>query len=131
MCLLLNSCQSTDQPAPGDDPRDTFIGGWQFQESGGKKTIVSQSYLVTISKDAANSSQLVLKNFGNPGISNVNVIGIVTTNQIVVSSQTLGNGWVVDGSGKITSADKNTMTWTYSITAGGDRVYYTAIATRQ
>jgi len=129
--LILTSCQPTDQPASGDDPRDPFVGVWQLVENGGKKSIQGQSYIVTISKDLTNSSQLVIKNFGNPGVSNANVTGIVTTNQIVVSSQLLTNGWVVEGSGKISNASKTAMAWTYNITAGGDKLYYTATASKE
>lgn len=114
-----------------DDPSDTrneYVGIWRFTE-GGYKNGLSQSYIVTISLDPNNSSQVLLDNFGNPGNTDITVTGIVTSNSIVVSSQSLVNGWVVEGSGKKEGTGQ--MSWTYSITAGGDKEYYTATASKQ
>ncbi len=128
--LLIVSCEPDD--TTGIDPNDSrneYVGVWQFIESGFLKSGQSQSYAVTIKKDPVNSSQVILNNFGNPGSSDISVTGVVTISQIVVSSQTLSNGWVIEGSGKRTSAGN--MDWTYSITAGGDINTYTAKATKQ
>jgi hypothetical protein len=125
---LLPSCEpdNTDINDP-NDPRNDYVGVWRFTES--KKNTLSQSYIVTISLDPDNSSQVILDNFCNPGTTDYGATGIVTTNQIVVSSQQLSNNWLVSGSGKLTSEGK--MTWSYSITVGGDLEYYTATATKQ
>ena len=125
----LTSCES--DTFYEDDPSDTrneYVGVWRFTE-GGYKNGLSQSYIVTIALDPDNSSQVLLDNFGNPGNSDITVTGIVTTNSIVVSSQTLPNGWIVEGTGKKEGTSQ--MNWTYSITAGGDKEYYTATASRQ
>lgn len=111
------------------DPRNSYVGVWRFTEDGKLKNGLSQSYIVTITLDQANSSQIILDNFGNPGDSDKSVTGIVTTNQVVVSPQSLSNGWLVEGSGKLSSA--TSMNWSYSITVGGDKEYYTATATKQ
>ncbi|MFZ4548823.1 MAG: hypothetical protein ACOYN4_15350 [Bacteroidales bacterium] len=129
--FLLSGCETTETPVGGDDVRDPFIGYWQFLETGGYKSTKAQSYIVIVSKDPDNSTQVLLKNFGNPGTQDINVVGIVTSNQIVVSQQNMSNGWVVEGSGKISNPTKTAMTWTYSITAGGEKLYYSANATRQ
>lgn len=126
---LFAGCEPTDQTTTGDDPRDTYVGAWHFLES--MKSTESQSYIVTISKDPSNSSQVILENFGNPGTPDASVVGVVTSNQIVVATQSMANGWTVEGSGKISNADKTAMTWTYSITAGGNKDNYSASATRQ
>jgi len=126
------SCEpdTTNETDP-NDPRNEFIGYWHFTENGMLKNgkSVSQSYIVTISIDPDNSSQVLMNNFGNPGVSDRDIFGLVTSNQIVVSSQTLDNGWIVEGSGKKNS--NGSMSWTYSITAGGDKIYYSATATKQ
>lgn len=127
--FLLTGCEPVDDNTSGDDPRAPYVGVWQFAES--KKSTDGQSYIVTITKDPANSSQVLLENFGNPGSQDVSVAGLVTSNQIVISSQNLSNGWTVEGSGKISNVTKTAMTWNYSILAGGDKEYYTATATRQ
>jgi len=129
--FLLSGCETTETPVGGDDARDPFIGYWQFLETGGYKSTRAQSYIVVVSKDPDNSTQVLLKNFGNPGTQDINVVGIVTTNQIVVSEQNMTNGWVTEGSGKISNPTKTAMTWTYSITAGGEKLYYSANATKQ
>jgi hypothetical protein len=129
--FLLTGCETTETPATGDDARDPFIGYWQFLETGGYKSTKAQSYIVVISKDPSNSTQVLLKNFGNPGTQDISVIGIVTTSQIVVSEQNMTNGWVVEGTGKTSNPTKTSMTWNYSITAGGDKLYYAATATKQ
>ena len=125
---LLTSCEpdNTDITDP-NDPRNDYVGVWRFTES--KKNTLAQSYIVTISLDPDNSSQVILDNFCNPGTTDYGATGIVTTNQIVVSSQQLSNNWLVAGSGKLTGEGK--MTWSYSITVGGDLEYYTATATKQ
>lgn len=128
--FMLTGCEATDENITGDDVRDPYIGVWQFVESGFKST-KAQSYIVSISKDPVNSSQVLLKNFGNPGTQDISVEGIVTANQIVISSQSMNNGWVVEGTGKTTNVNSSSMSWTYSITAGGDKLYYTATANRQ
>jgi len=129
--FLLSGCEPSDQSTTGDDPRSPYIGAWQFVESSSYKSTDGNSYVVTIAKDPTNSSQVLLENFGNPGTESVSVTGIVTSNQIVVSSQSMDNGWTIEGSGKISNVAKTAMTWTYSITAGGDKISYTATATRQ
>jgi len=126
--LLVSSCEPVDDETTSDDLRDPYIGVWQFSEL---KSSDGQAYVVSITKDPGNSAQVILENFGNPGSSEVDITGLVFSNQIVISSQSMANGWVVEGSGKISNAAKTTMAWTYSITAGGDKVTYSATATRQ
>lgn len=116
-----------EDPEGTDDPRDNMTGTWQFIENSAKST-QSLSYTVNISKDPDNSSQVILENFCNPGTFDVQSVGIATTSQIVVTEQTLSNGWTVKGSGKLEGTEK--MKWTYSITAGGDIEEYTAEATK-
>ncbi|MFA5970710.1 MAG: hypothetical protein WC780_00050 [Lentimicrobiaceae bacterium] len=127
--FMFSGCEPVDENTTGDDPRDSYVGEWQFIES--FKSTEGQSYLVTITKDAANSSQLILGNFGNSGSQSISANGIVTSGQVVVSTQQMSNGWTVEGTGVFTNVAKTQMTWTYSITAGGDKVSYAANATLQ
>ena len=126
--LFFIGCEPVDNTTTGD-LRDPFIGEWQFIES--FKSTEGQSYLVTISKDPNNSSQVILGNLGNPGSQDITVKGIATSSRIVVSSQSMGNGWVIEGSGAFSNVAKTTMAWTYSITAGGNKDEYIATATLQ
>jgi hypothetical protein len=127
--LVISSCETITDTGDGtEDNRDEYIGVWRFSESPAK-SVNSQSYIVTIRKDPSNSSQVILENLCNPGISDASAVGVVTTNQIVVTEQMLSNDWTIQGSGKKTGT--GLMTWTYSIVAGGDQENYKATATRQ
>lgn len=125
--VLYSGCEPVDDNTTGD-PRDAYVGEWQFIES--FKSTESQSYLVTISLDPNNSSQVIIGNLGNPGDQDITVKGIVTSGKVIVSSQSMGNGWVIGGEGQMTNVAKTTMSWTYTITAGGNEDTYDATATR-
>ncbi len=122
-------CELPANDPSGGDPRDAYVGEWQFLES--FKSTESQSYLVTITKDPDNSSQVILGNFANSGFNYISAIGIVTSTQIVVSSQKMSNNWIVDGNGKFTDKNNTIMDWTLSVTAGGNKDLFTATATKQ
>jgi hypothetical protein len=126
--ILYSGCEPVDENTSGDI-RDPYVGEWQFIES--FKSTEGQSYIVTISLDPVNSSQIIIGNLGNPGSQNITVKGIVTSNQVVVSSQSMGNGWLIEGTGNFSNVSKTTMAWTYTITAGGNKDAYTATATLQ
>jgi len=125
--MLYTSCELVEDPVDGD-PRIPYTGEWQFLESNPLKSTNSQSYVASISIDSSNSSQVLIRNFGNSG-PKVITKGIVTSGQLVVSTQTLSNNWIVEGVGIMANTAKTEMTWTYSITAGGDLSNYTAAAT--
>jgi hypothetical protein len=125
---VFTSCE-TDDPLDTnpDDARNAYVGVWRFNETGKLKSgkDITISYIVSISLDQDNSSQIILNNLGSSG---QNFIGLVTSNQVVVTSQTI-NGITVEGSGE--NAGTGKMNWSYSITVGGDQTYYTAVATKQ
>jgi hypothetical protein len=127
--LFFIGCEPVDNGTTTDDPRDPYVGEWHLIES--FKSTEAQSYLVTISKDPNNSSQVILGNLGNPGSQDITVTGIVTSSQLIVSSQTMSNKWIIEGSGSFSNVAKTTMNWTYSITAGGNKDDYIATATLQ
>lgn len=126
--LFIIGCEPVDENPTSDDPRDPYVGEWLFNES--FKSTESQSYLVTITKDPNNSSQVILENFANSG-TGITVTGIATSTQIVITSQKLSNGWTVEGVGITNNPAKNIMKWTLSVTAGGSKDDYTATATLQ
>ena len=108
--------------------RDELIGDWQFIST--NKSTEGQSYVVTISKDLSSSGGVILENFGNPG-PQITAKGVVTSGQIIVASQNMSNGWIIAGLGKIVDVANTSMTWTYSITVGGDKDDYIATATKK
>ncbi|NTW23885.1 MAG: hypothetical protein HGA37_04220 [Lentimicrobium sp.] len=124
---FLNSCEPTDDLGPDTgDPRDKFLGSWNFNESPASRDI-DASYSVTISYDASNSSQVLLRNFASAG-GQYSAYGIVTSNRITVPSQEMAPGFIVEGSGTMSSLDA--MDWEYSIEAGGDLENFTAFASK-
>ena len=129
--INLSGCEPVDNGSTSGDARDPFIGEWQFLESGFLKSVQSQSYVVTITKDPNNSAQVILKNFGNAGSNDVSVFGLVTSSQIVVSSQKMSNGWTAEGSGSVTNPAKTIMAWDYSLIIAGSKETFTATATKQ
>jgi hypothetical protein len=127
--LFFISCEPIDETPPSDDPRDPYVGEWHLIES--FKNTEAQSYIITIALDNDNSSQVIIGNLGNPGSQDITVRGIVTSGQLIVSSQTMTNKWIIEGSGMFSNVTKTTMDWTYSITAGGNKDDYNATATLQ
>jgi hypothetical protein len=124
---LMSACEPDTTDPNNPDARNAYVGIWRFNEIGKKSgKDITISYIVSISLDKDNSSQLILNNLGSSG---KDVIGLVTSNQVVVSSQTLENGMTVDGSGE--NAGTGKMNWSYSIIVGGDQTYYNAVATKQ
>lgn len=128
--ILFSGCEPVEEDPTGGDIRDPFIGVWQLVESSSFKSTDAQSYVVEISKDPSNSAQVILKNFGNPGTQDVAVVGLATSNQIVISTQNMSNGWIVKGAGKISNTAKTTMSWNYSLIIAGSEEFYAATATK-
>jgi hypothetical protein len=64
LILLFTGCELEDED-PDADPRQKFLGTWQFDESELKSN--QAFYQVTISIDPGNSAQVLLRNFGNIG----------------------------------------------------------------
>jgi len=126
--LLFIGCEPVDENTTGD-PRDPYVGEWHFIES--FKSTESQSYIVTITKDPDNSSQVIIGNLGNPGSQDITVKGIATSSQVVVSRQNMSNGWVIEGSGSMTNVAKTSMTWDYSLLISADWEPHSATATLQ
>lgn len=126
--ILYSGCEPVDEDTTGDD-RDNYVGEWLLNES--FKSTLSQSYVINISLDPNNSSQVIIGNLGNPGSQDITVKATVTSSQVVVSTQKMSNNWIIEGSGSFSNVSKTTMSWTYTLTAGGSTDTYTATATLQ
>jgi hypothetical protein len=123
LVMIFPACE-LDDIDPDGDIRDKFIGTWRFDESEAKSDLTF--YTVQITKDPGNTSQVLLRNFGNVG--NASAYGIVTTNRITVTSQTLAS-LTISGSGSTVTNTR--MNWTYSIIDGADLINFTAVADKQ
>jgi hypothetical protein len=127
MVLAITSCVPEDDLGPDTgDPRDKFLGSWLFNETPGARNI-DATYTVTISYDAGNSSQVMLRNFARAG-GQYSAYGIVTSNRITIPTQEMAPGFIVEGSGTMSTTTK--MNWEYTITAGGDMESFTATASK-
>ncbi len=122
--ILLPACELIEDE-PGGDTRDKYTGTWRFNEDDQKKTDLS-FYNVLITKDPTNSSQVLLKNFGNLG-NFYTTVGIATTNRISIENQSVASV-LIQGSGSLSTT--NRMSWTYIINDGADQITYTATAER-
>ena len=113
-----------EEEDPNTDPRDKFLGDWKVDE-----TCSRGNYIVTISYDPSNSTQVLLKNFGNPGSGYDPAVGFVVGNELYISSQTIGPSWTVSGQGSYVKSNE-TIGWNYSLTIGGNLLQCSALYSR-
>jgi len=110
--LLAPACLPPDDNTSPDDPVAKFLGAWNVNES-----CQRSNYSVEIQADPGNSAQVLIYNFGNPGPGYDPAVGLVVTNSIYVSSQTIGEGWTVSGKGTYQSG--GTISWDYTLIISG------------
>ncbi len=121
---LISSCDlGIDDPVDPEDPRDKFLGEWKVNED-----CLRMNYSVEITPDPGNSAQVLISNFGNPGPGYDPAVGLVTTNTIHVTSQTIGEGWTVSGKG--TYQSDGSVLWDYSLLIGPTGMDCSAVYTR-
>jgi hypothetical protein len=107
LAIQIPACVPTEDVNP-DDPVAKFLGSWKVTE-----TCSRMNYNVEIQQDPGNSAQVLIYNFGNPGSGYDPAVGLVVTNSIIVSSQTIGEGWTVSGTGTYQSG--GTISWDYTL----------------
>jgi hypothetical protein len=108
VALQINSCVPVDDTVDPTDPVAKFLGDWSVTE-----TCNRGNFSVTIEVDPGNSSQVLLHNFCNTGPGYDPAVGLVVSNAIHVSSQTIGEGWTVSGKG--TYQSDGTINWDYDL----------------
>lgn len=108
MTMNFTACIPIDEDVDPTDPVAKFLGTWKVSESCNRS-----NYSVYISVDPGNSAQVLLENFGNPGASYDAAVGLVVSNTIHVSSQTIGEGWTINGKG--TYQSDGTIYWDYTL----------------
>lgn len=106
--LQILACVPIDDDVNPDDPIAKYLGVWKVNEDCNRMT-----YDVTIVRDPGNSAQVLIYNFGNPGPGYDPAVGLVVTSSIYVNSQTIGEGWTVDGKGTYQSG--GTIQWDYTL----------------
>jgi len=108
LALQMPACLPVDEDVNPDDPVAKFLGNWKVNE-----TCNRLNYNVEIQQDPGNSSQVLLDNFGNPGPGYDPAVGLVVSNTIHVTAQTIGEGWTVSGTGTYLSG--GTISWDYTL----------------
>lgn len=124
LVMLFPACLPEDDPVNPGDPRDKFLGTWKVNE-----TCSRMNYTVQITPDPSNSSQVLIANFGNPGPGYDPAVAIVTSGTITVTSQTIGEGWTVSGTGAY--LQNGTIDWVYTLVIGPSVMDCSALFSRQ
>jgi len=112
MGIFINACQKdTLDPATPADSRDKYTGSWTCSETN-TKTNKKNVFTVSISKAAANSSDLILSNFNNIGGSTAYYVkSSLSGSSISIPSQDV-LGDQISGSGSIAADTKINFTYT-------------------
>ncbi|MEE4257278.1 MAG: hypothetical protein V2I47_09580 [Bacteroidales bacterium] len=113
--LMLGSCDTGDDnnPSPVPDARDKFVGNWAVNNENCGKS----KYVAGISKDASNSAQVLVTNFGFSGSSEPDT-AIIAGSSIVLYKQLNAEGWEIQGTGFYKSDES--IEWTYSLLISGN-----------
>lgn len=126
--LLISACEPVEDPT-NSDARDPYLGEWKFNEL---KSTSKLAYIVYITKDPANSSQVLLENFGSSGIPGDVAKAVVTSGQMVIAKQTMtGSGWITEGSGQLSNSSNTAMILNYYFIIGADKETHVTTATKQ
>jgi len=113
--LMLGACDTGDDnnPSPVPDARDKFVGDWAVNNENCGKS----KYVASISKDASNSTQVLITNFGFSGSSEPDT-AIIAGSSIVLYKQLNAEGWEIQGTGSYISDES--IEWTYSMLISGN-----------
>ncbi len=107
--LLWQSCTKEDNILDDGDSRESFVGDWTANDQCSKQT-----YGVSISIDASNSSQVNISNFANLGKV---AKAVIAGNNIYVEKQNVGNGYSVSGNGMLTGSIISWSSYNYETDA--------------
>ena len=107
--FLFQSCAIEDD-SDYSDPREKFVGIWNVSDLPGRI-----NYIVNISKNPAQSSNVLLNNFADMGGS---ANGLVVGNRIIIDKQPIGNDFLSNGTGNFIS--ENRLEFTFVLDDGID-----------
>ena len=122
---MVSSCTLDESDdGPYVDPRTKFLGEWGVND----ETCNKGRYMVAISVDPSNSSQVLLFNFGFSQAS-VPDTALIAGNTITLPTQMNSEKWRISGIGKY--QDQDMIEWTYSLLISGDLQSCTATYVKQ
>jgi hypothetical protein len=129
--LLLASCASDSKddptsPSPGTDNRDKYVAHWLATENSAGPAGTT-SYTVNITKSSSLSSEILIANFY--GMPSSSVRATVNNNSFTIPYQAVSGGFVVGGSGTLSSSTVINLSYTTAI--GTDRDSCTATYVKQ
>ena len=107
--FLFQSCAIEDD-TEYSDPREKFVGTWNVSDQPGRI-----NYSVNISKNPAQSTNVLLYNFADMGGS---ANGLVVGNRIIIDKQPIGNDFLSNGTGNFIS--ENRLEFTFVLDDGID-----------
>ncbi|MDD5506701.1 MAG: hypothetical protein PHD25_00050 [Bacteroidales bacterium] len=121
------ACDLLEDPVD-EDMRDLFAGDWNCKEYLYGK--LQMTYKVTISKDPADDSRIILRNFAFIGEDEQPPFGLVDGESVTIPTQQVcyDQSITVYGTGQYIS--KNEIHWEYTVEVGGDSFTYTAVYQR-
>lgn len=96
--IVIQSCAVEDGDSDYTDPRDKFIGTWNVIDQPARI-----NYVVSIVKDPAQSTQVLLNNFADMGGS---ANGLVVGGKIIIDNQNIGDGFLSNGTGTYLSSSQ-------------------------
>jgi hypothetical protein len=100
--FLFQSCAIEDDSGY-TDPREKFLGTWSVSDQPGRI-----NYTVNISKNPAQSANVLLNNFADMGGS---ADGLVVGSKIIIDKQAIGNDFLSSGTGTYISEKRLEFTF--------------------
>jgi hypothetical protein len=95
--IIIQSCAIEDD-TEYTDPREKFIGTWNVSDQPGRI-----NYMVSIVKNPAQSTNVLLNNFADMGGS---ANGLVVGSRIIIDKQEIGNDFLSNGTGTYISSGR-------------------------
>ena len=122
IAFLPFACQVEDDDLPGGgiDEISKFIGTWVVSDNPARI-----NYTVKITRDPVYADQIYLNNFADAG---GNAVGRVSGTTIILSYQSVGDGYYVQGSGTYVKSDR--LEFTFNLDDGIDAENRVAVFTR-
>jgi hypothetical protein len=126
--VFTQSCEIAGELTGASAAIDKIEGEWSCDEQSSIYKATAEIYAVFISQDPDNASGVIIDNFyGLQTAAKANVVGM----SLIISNQTLEGGFVVSGSG-IISSDYKEIDMTYKVDDGSGMIdNVTAIYTKE
>jgi hypothetical protein len=102
------------------DVRAKIEGQWSCDETSEIYKSTAEIFAVYISPDQDDSTKVLIDNFYELGYD-VSVVATVSNRNLFISSQKVGDGYTIIGSGTI-SSNYNEINWNYSVEDGSGQV---------